>query len=68
MQAESHALAQLLCLSGLLGGTIEYAEIIKRRAVIRRLAAARDESAEIGLHGLVRVLLADEADGGPSAP
>jgi hypothetical protein len=67
MQAETHALAQLLSLSGLLGGTIEYAEIIKRRAVIRRLAASRDESAEIGLHGLVRVLLADEAPDGASA-
>ena len=66
MQVDTHALAQLLSLSGLLGGTIEYAEIIKRRALSRRSAASREEGAEIGLHGLVRVFLADEAQGDES--
>jgi hypothetical protein len=66
MQVDTHALAQLLSLSGLLGGTIEYAEIIKRRALRRRTVAARDEGADVGLHGLVRVFLADEAQGGES--
>jgi len=40
MQAATHTvLAQLVSLSGLIGGTIEYAEIIKRRAR-RRLQVA----------------------------
>lgn len=40
MQAATHTvLAQLLTLSALIGGTIEYAEIIKRRAS-RRLQVA----------------------------
>lgn len=63
MQVDTHALAQLLSLGGLLGGTIEYAEIMKRRALRRRTDASREEGAEIGLHGLVRVFLADEAQG-----
>ena len=59
MQPSSHDLAQLLSLAGLIGGTIEYAEIIKRRGITRRANALREESADLGLRGLVRVLLAD---------
>ena len=59
MQPSSHDLAQLLSLAGLIGGTIEYAEIIKRRGISRRADAFREESADLGLRGLVRVLLAD---------
>jgi hypothetical protein len=62
MQAETHALAQLLATSGLIGSTIEYAEILKRRTAARRTAEEREEGAEIGLRGLVRVLLVDETD------
>jgi hypothetical protein len=62
MQTETHALAQLLAMTGLIGSTIEYAEILKRRTVARRAAAEREEGAEIGLRGLVRVILVDEAE------
>ncbi|MEP6469801.1 MAG: hypothetical protein ABJC24_08535 [Chloroflexota bacterium] len=62
MQAETNALAQLLATSGLIAGTIEYVEILKRRTAARRVAAERKEGAEIGLRGLVRVLLVDETD------
>jgi hypothetical protein len=67
MQPEIHTLAQLVATSGLIGSTIEYAEILKRRTAARRVAAEREEGAEIGLRGLVRVLLVDEPEQG-SAP
>ena len=54
-------LAKLLSLACLLGATIEYIEIVKRRIQLRRAAAEREEGAEIGLRGLVRVLLVEEA-------
>jgi hypothetical protein len=67
MQPDARTLAELLSVAGLIGGTIEYVEIVKRRAFMRRLAASREENADLGLHGLVRVLLADEAqDSTPS--
>lgn len=66
MQADARTLAELLSMAGLIGGTVEYVEIVKRRAVMRRLAALREENADIGLHGLVRVLLVDEAQDGAS--
>jgi hypothetical protein len=59
MQTETQMLAQLLSLSGLMAGTIVYAEIVKRRAASRADAALREEGADIGLRGLVRVLLVD---------
>lgn len=67
MYADPMTLAQLLSLSALIGATIEYIEIIKRRAASRREAAIREEGADVGLHGLVRVFLADdEARVGPT--
>jgi hypothetical protein len=62
MQTETQALAQLLATSGLIGSTIEYAEILRRRTAARRAIAEREVAAEIGLRGLVRVLLVDEAE------
>jgi hypothetical protein len=62
MQTEAHTLAQLLAMSGLIGATIEYVEILKRRTAARRVTAEREASAELGLQGLVRVLLVDEAE------
>lgn len=59
MQPSTYDLAQLLSLAALIGGTIEYAEIIKRRGIARGADAAREESADLGLRGLVRVLLTD---------
>lgn len=58
MPADAVTLAQLLALSALIGGTIEYAEIVRRRIQLRREQAASEETAVIGLHGLVRVFLA----------
>lgn len=52
-------LAQLLTLAGLIGGTIEYCEIIQRRAARRRLEADRRASEDAGLRGMVRVFLAE---------
>jgi hypothetical protein len=64
MQGDSHLLGQLLATAGLIGATIEYAEIIKRRGIIRRAAAMREESADLGLQGLVRVLLVEDGEAG----
>ena len=59
MHPDMLLLAKLLSLAALVGATVEYAEVMKRR-VIRR-AAARDRAIfeDDGLHGLVRVFLAD---------
>jgi hypothetical protein len=52
-------LAQLLSLVGLLGATIEYMEIIGRRARGRRVEAEQRAVEASGLPGMVRVFLAD---------
>jgi hypothetical protein len=59
MTPTPETLGPLLSMSALIGGTIEYAELIKRRATRRREASERKESGDIGLQGLVRVLLTD---------
>ena len=62
MRVETYTLAQLLAMGGLIGATIEYAEVIRRRITARRDAAERDEGADVGMRGLVRALLADEPE------
>jgi len=52
-------LAQLVAYSGLIGATIEYIEIMKRRVGRRRRAAERLAAETAGLHGLVRVFLSE---------
>ena len=52
-------LAHLLALAGLIGGTVEYCEIIQRRAELRRLEADRRAAEASGLRGMVRVFLAE---------
>ena len=52
-------LAQLLALAGLISGTVEYGEIIRRRAELRRLEADERATEELALRGMVRVFLAD---------
>lgn len=52
-------LAQLLSLVGLLGATIEYVEIIGRRAATRRVEADQRALEASALPGMVRVFLAD---------
>lgn len=53
-------LAQLLSLAGLIGGTVEYCEIIQRRAELRRLDADQRAAEALGLRGMVRVFLVEE--------
>ena len=52
-------LGQLVSLAALLGGTLEYCEIIRRRAQLRLLEAERLAAEEAGLRGMVRVFLAE---------
>jgi len=59
MDADTLTLARLLLMTALTGATIEYAEVIKRRFARRADARERAMLEEHGLHGLVRVLLAD---------
>jgi hypothetical protein len=59
MTADTVMLARLLAMAALLAATTEYAEIIRRR--VMRQVTARERSAleQHGLHGLVRLFLAD---------
>ena len=58
-------LAQLISMAGLIGATIEYCEILKRRAGMR-LEHAQDLAIEAaGLQGLVRLFL---VEAGPRRP
>ena len=59
MDPEPVTLARLLLMTALMAATIEYAEVIKRRFARRVDARERAMLAEHGLHGLVRVFLAD---------
>ena len=60
MGATSILMAQFLTLAGLIGGTVEYCEIVRRRAVARRLAEQERLAARAsGLNALVRVFLAE---------
>ena len=52
-------LGQSLALIALMGATIEYAELTKRRAADRRRDAEAAAMQEAGLRGLVRALLID---------
>ena len=50
---------QLLAACGLVIGTVDYALLVRRRAAMRRQWREAAAAQEAGLHGLVRVLLAD---------
>ncbi|MEO8245523.1 MAG: hypothetical protein ABI622_00250 [Chloroflexota bacterium] len=58
---DSNLLAQLLAYAALLAATIEYCELVKRRAVQRTVRLEARMAQEAGLRGLVRLFLADEA-------
>lgn len=64
--ATNALLVQLVTVAGLIGATIEYAEIIKRRAQRRLQAAERAWFEEDGLRGLVRVFEAGEVPAKPA--
>ena len=59
MEPDAFFLARLVAIAALIGATIEYAEILKRRVVQRILERERAEIEREGLKGLVRVLLAE---------
>jgi hypothetical protein len=59
MQPDAFFLARLVSLAALIGATIEYAEILRRRGVVRSLERQRAEFEGEGLKGLVRVLLTE---------
>jgi hypothetical protein len=54
-------LGQSLALIALIGATIEYAELAKRRAAQRVVRAEMAAVEEAGLRGLVRALLVNES-------
>ena len=59
MEPDAFFLARLVALAALIGATIEYAEILRRRGMARLIARQRAELEGEGLKGLVRVLLAE---------
>ena len=59
MTADTLMLARLLAMAALLAATTEYAEVIKRRVSDRVRARERSLLEQHGLHGLVRVFLAE---------
>jgi hypothetical protein len=59
MEPDAFFLARLVSIGALIGATIEYAEILRRRGEARALVRQRAEFEREGLRGLVRVLLAE---------
>jgi hypothetical protein len=64
MTADTLLLARLLAMAALLAATTEYVEVIKRRVSGRVHARERSLLEQHGLHGLVRVFLAEAPSGG----
>lgn len=59
MTPDTALLARLLVTAALIAATTEYAEIIRRRVIIRAAARERAALEAHGLHGLVRVFLTE---------
>lgn len=59
MTADTVMLVRLLTTAALIAATTEYVEVIRRRVLRRAAAQERSVLAQHGLHGLVRVFLAD---------
>jgi hypothetical protein len=59
MHADTIFISQFLALVALMSATIEYCEVLQRRAAARRSSALSTEAAAAGLTGLVRVFIAD---------
>jgi len=57
--AAQYLLAQFVAYSALIGATIEYIAILKRRVIRRRLEQDRMAAQETGLRGMVRVFLSE---------
>lgn len=66
MQLEAqYLLPQLVAYAGLIGATIEYIEIVKRRGMQRQFEFECLAAREAGLQGMVRVFLAGEEVAAP---
>lgn len=65
MDASHQLLAELLTQACLIGATIEYAEIVRRRVVARGELAALADLQEAGLRGLVRIFVENETSEPP---
>jgi hypothetical protein len=63
--AAQYVLPQLVAYAGLIGATIEYIEIVKRRGMRRQLELECLAAREAGLQGMVRVFLAGEEPAEP---
>jgi hypothetical protein len=63
MEPTQLMLAQLVTFAGLLGATIEYCELMRRRAQRRAADAERLAAQASGLQGLVRIFLAEPVEG-----
>ena len=59
MTPDTVTLARLLTMAALVAATTEYAEMIRRRAMRQVNARERSALEQHGLHGLVRVFLAE---------
>lgn len=57
--ADPVLVSQLLAFAALVGATIEYRQILRRRAIVRRQDAERRAAQDSGLRGMVRVFLAE---------
>jgi len=68
MTADTLMLARLLAMAALLAATAEYAEVLKRRVSGRVRARERSLLEQHGLHGLVRVFLAEAPSTGEPVP
>jgi hypothetical protein len=64
---EQELLTRLLAYAALIAATLEYAILVRHRVVARLAVAQSMEAQQVGLRGLVRVLLADERGDGPAA-
>ena len=63
MEPTQLMLAQLITYAGLLGATIDYCELMKRRVQRRAADAERLAAQASGLQGLVRIFLAEPVEG-----
>ena len=59
MLPDPEMLARLLTIAALLAASIEYGEVMQRRAYRRQVEAMAAEAARNGLVGLVRLFIAD---------
>lgn len=62
MEPNPHLLTQLLAIAALLAATLEYELTVRHREHYRADLREREQAADTGLRGLVRVFLTDSPD------